>query len=174
MSTANPAQARKFTVQTDQPFVVFLVGMRINRLRSFKKWRLVTSYFPRMISALEEHPETGFLGKEQFFRLFPITTLALTYWRTMDDLERFATGRGSIHVKGWQDFNKQIGTDGSVGVWHETYVMEPGKHESLYVNMPLFGMSKAVPGVTDAVGNLHSQHGRMHAPAQPVYAEPVR
>ncbi len=28
----------RYTAQTDEPFVVFLIGMRINRFFAFRKW----------------------------------------------------------------------------------------------------------------------------------------
>jgi hypothetical protein len=36
-----------------------------------------------------------------------------------------------------------VGTDGSVGIWHETYKVAAGDYENIYVNMPLFGLGKA-------------------------------
>src|SRR5271163_2213504 len=40
-------------------------------------------------------------------------------------------------------FNRPVGTGGSIGIWHETYLVEPGKAESIYVNMPVFGLAAA-------------------------------
>ncbi|WP_081625616.1 monooxygenase family protein [Bacillus sp. 123MFChir2] len=31
----------------------------------------------------------------------------------------------------------------TVGIGHETYVIEKGQYESVYVNMPRFGLAKA-------------------------------
>jgi hypothetical protein len=44
-----------------------------------------------------------------------------------------------------------VGTNGSVGIWHETYAVSPGTYENVYVNMPPFGLGKA--------GNLHPASG---------------
>ena len=44
-------------------------------------------------------------------------------------------------------FNRAIGKDGTVGVWHETYLIEPGKYETIYANMPLFGLAAATSHV---------------------------
>jgi hypothetical protein len=32
---------------------------------------------------------------------------------------------------------------GDVGIWHETYLVANGRHETIYANMPLFGLAKA-------------------------------
>ena len=43
-------------------FVVFLIGMRINKLWKLHKWLPVFLAMPRMLKELEAHPESGFLG----------------------------------------------------------------------------------------------------------------
>ncbi|MEH2092747.1 MULTISPECIES: DUF4188 domain-containing protein [unclassified Nostoc] len=44
----------------------------------------------------------------------------IQYWRSFEDLERFARNLADAHLKAWQRFNQAIGADGSVGIWHET------------------------------------------------------
>ena len=53
-----------------------------------------------------------------------------------------------------------VGTDGSVGIWHETYVASPGSYESIYVNMPPVGLGKAGT-VCPATGAKQSAACRM-------------
>ncbi len=36
-----------------------------------------------------------------------------------------------------------MGADGSVGIWHETYLINPGNYEAIYGNMPIFGLAAA-------------------------------
>lgn len=43
------------------------------------------------------------------------------YWRSMDQLLAYAKNKTAAHLPAWQAFNKAVGTDGSVGIWHETY-----------------------------------------------------
>jgi len=57
------------------------------------------------------------------------------------------------HLPAWQSFNKSIGSDGSVGIWHETYAVAPGTYENIYVNMPLFGLGLA--GTTQGVAEAN-------------------
>ena len=40
------------------------------------------------------------------------------------------------------NFNKRVGTNGDVGIWHETYRSRSGDYENVYVNMPRFGLGK--------------------------------
>jgi Domain of unknown function (DUF4188) len=138
--------AGRFTAKTDEPVVVFLIGMRINRWWAFSKWWPTVSAMGPMLKTLRQHPEKGFLGAENF--LYPQGVCLLQYWRSIEDLTRFARNPSDPHQQAWQQFNKSIGSDGSVGIWHETYQVAPGAHESIYVNMPVFGLAAATQHVS--------------------------
>jgi hypothetical protein len=150
----------RFTAHTDKPFVVFLIGMRVNRFSSFSKWMPVAQAMGPMLKTLYEHPEKGFLGGENFFRLFPITTLLLSYWQSFEDLECFARHPSEPHLDAWQRFNRSVGSDGTVGIWHETYLIEPGNYETIYGNMPVFGLAAATEHIP-ATGRRESASGRI-------------
>jgi hypothetical protein len=66
------------------------------------------------------------------------------------------------HLPAWQAFNKAVATNGSVGIWHETYAASPGTYENIYVNMPLFGLGKAGT-VQLAAGGRQSAADRLRA-----------
>jgi len=57
-------------------------------------------------------------------------------------------------------FQPAIGANGDVGIFHETYRIEPGAYENVYVNMPplLFGR---IGALVQARGNLNSARERM-------------
>ena len=55
---------------------------------------------------------------------------------------------------------RPVGTDGSVGVWHETYVVEAGRHEAIYNNIPIFGLDKVTEHVP-AKGRLETARRRL-------------
>ena len=135
----------RFTADTDVPFVVFIIGMRINKLLAFWKWVPTGQAMGRMLSSLAKDPESGFLGGEPF--LYGHGIGMIQYWRSADDLERFARSPQEPHLKAWQRFNKAIGKDGSVGIWHETYQVAAGAYETIYANMPRFGLSAATSHV---------------------------
>jgi len=130
---------KRVTASIDGDFVVFLIGMRVNQPLKIHKWMSVATAMPRMIKELSRQPELGFLHAEMWFGR---TTLMLQYWRSMDQLLDYAKNREAAHLPAWQAFNKTIGTDGSVGIWHETYAVSPGRYENIYVNMPPFGLGK--------------------------------
>ncbi|HEV2485227.1 MAG TPA: DUF4188 domain-containing protein [Terracidiphilus sp.] len=45
-------------------------------------------------------------------------------------------------------------------MWHETYTVSPGQHESIYANMPRFGLGVAAEHVT-ASGRLEHARSRI-------------
>lgn len=116
--------------------MVFLIGMRINQPLKLHKWLPVATAMPRMIRELHRQPELGFLHAEMWFAR---TTIMVQYWRSLEQLLAYAKNREAEHLPAWQAFNKTIGSNGAVGIWHETYVALPGSHENIYVNMPPFG-----------------------------------
>jgi hypothetical protein len=138
-------------------FVVFLIGMRINKPLMVHKWWPVASAMPRMLKELSVQPDLGFIHAEMWFAR---TTIMVQYWRSMAQLLAYAKNKEAAHLPAWQAFNKAIGTDGTVGIWHETYKASAGSHESVYVNMPAFGLGKA--GVlAPATGGRQSASGRL-------------
>jgi hypothetical protein len=149
--------AERVTASIDGDIVVFLIGMRINRLWKIHKWLPVTLAMPRMIRELYADPSSGFLGAHAWFG---ITTVMLQYWRSFDHLERYAKDRSQQHLPAWVAFNRAVGSSGDVGIWHETYRIRPGEYECIYNNMPAFGLAKATK-VVPASGYRDSAAGRM-------------
>ena len=135
---------QRLAARMEGEFVVFLIGMRVNRWWKILKWFRTALAMPRMVKELEANPELGYLGSESWFGR---TTIMVQYWRSMEHLHEYAKSRRSAHLPAWKRFNEIIGTSGDVGVWHETYRSRAGDYEGVYVNMPSFGLSKVGTGV---------------------------
>jgi hypothetical protein len=152
-------QAQRLTANLNGDFVVFLIGMRINKPLRIHKWLPVARAMPRMIKELTMQPELGLIHAESWFSR---TMIMVQYWRSMEQLLAYAKSKDAEHLPAWQSFNKSVGTDGTVGIWHETYVVSPGRYESVYVNMPAFGLGKA--GTLQAAsGGRQSAKDRLRA-----------
>ena len=149
----------RLTAHIEGDFVVFLIGMRINKPLKVHKWWPVAAAMPRMLRELYRQPELGFIHAEAWFSR---TIIVVQYWRSMEQLLAYSKDKDGQHLPAWQAFNKAISTDGSVGIWHETYAASPGSHESVYVNMPPFGLGRAA-SLQEAVGGLQSAEGRLSA-----------
>lgn len=161
----------RFSADIEGPFVVFLIGMRVNKFFAFRKWFATAMAMGPMIRTLYEHPEKGFLGAQTFFNLRGVVTIQ--YWRSFEDLERFARDRDDPHLAAWKQFNRSIGSDGSVGIWHETFLVDEGKYEALYGNMPVFGLASAAKHVP-ATGRRETARRRLGGTSEPAVESPLQ
>jgi hypothetical protein len=135
----------RFTAQSGEPFVVFLIGMRVNRLFALRSWPRVAAAMPPMLAELKRDPSLGLLHFETF--LYWRGIAVVQYWRSFEQLHAYAHARNTAHLPAWAEFNRRIGGNGSVGIWHETYTVAPGQYEAIYANMPRFGLSAAADHV---------------------------
>jgi len=142
----------RMTARMEKGFVVFLIGMRVNSFWKINNWLPVAMSMPRMLKELAANPDSGYLGAEQWFGK---TTIMVQYWESFEKLEAYARDRNGQHFPAWAAFNKNIKRSGDVGIWHETYKVEPGNYEVIYHNMPRFGLGKA--------GKLVPINSRTHA-----------
>jgi hypothetical protein len=122
-------------------FVVFLIGMRINRPLKPWRWLPVVAAMPRMLAELARQPELGLLHARAQYGLRSV--MMLQYWRSFAALEAYARARDRQHLPAWQAFHAAAGTGGDVGIWHETYVVKAGAYETIYVDMPRWGLGAA-------------------------------
>jgi Domain of unknown function (DUF4188) len=161
---------RRVTARIQGDFVVFLIGMRINKPWKPHKWLLNVRTMPKMLKELEAAPvEHGFLGYMNL-GLFSL----VQYWRSFDHLEAYARARDKEHWPAWLEFNRLMkDSRGDVGIWHETYLIRAGEYESIYSGMPLMGLAKAAR-LADVSGDAEAARGRLGAvadEAQPAAGE---
>jgi len=131
----------RFSAEIDGDFVVFLIGMRVNRPWRVRQWFPVFRAMPKMIAELEQHPETGFLGAHQ--GLMYGGPALVQFWRSFDELDRYARNPDARHLPAWKRFNQIVRGSGDVGIWHETYRVRAGEYEAIYGNMPRVGLAAA-------------------------------
>lgn len=137
-----------YTDDWKEGIVVFLIGMRVNRWWRPDLYLPIIGSMRRMLRELLSNPELGLLG---ITRTGPSNPLVLVqYWRSLEHLQRFARSADHPHLSAWGDFNRRVRATNAVGVWHETYIVPAGEHESVYVNMPAFGLA--------AVGGRRRSH----------------
>src|SRR3954467_7104442 len=150
MATVNP---QRMTAELDGDFVIFLIGMRINKPWKIHKWLPVFLAMRPMLKELEANPASGFLGHI----LAP--NVIVQYWRSFDQLEAYARSKEQHHWPAWMAFNQRLGNSrGDVGIWHETYQVRAGDYETVYSGMPPVGLGK--------VGKLVPASGRRESAGQ--------
>ncbi|WP_064745553.1 DUF4188 domain-containing protein [Pseudonocardia acaciae] len=145
--------------------VVVLIGMRFNHWWRVDKWLFVMLAMFRSLRHLADRDE-GLLANYTF--LGGRTTLMVQYWRSMDELQKFASNPDAPHLAAWRRYVRRIGNDGSVGAYHEAYQVRPGGTDVVYVNMPAFGLAGATaPVKVDAGRNTARQRVSYGTPEPP-------
>jgi len=152
-------RSERLTVEREDGFVVFLIGARVNKWWMLPVLWAVGRAMSRMMKELQADPSNGLLAFEAYAGR---TTLMLQYWRSVEDLQRYAKNRERAHVPAWRTWAQRWGLTGAMGIWHETYVVEPGTYECVYHHMPPFGLGKVGP-LVPAEGGLNSAAGRLGA-----------
>ncbi|MGY1615343.1 DUF4188 domain-containing protein [Geodermatophilus sp. SYSU D00691] len=132
----------QFAATPDGEVVLFLIGMRFNRLRRVRSWWPVFAGMPRMIRELLARPDSGLLARPRTY-WSGRDLLVVQYWRSVEDLGRYARDAGMAHAPAWGAFNRSGAASADVGIWHETYSVRADQVESLYGNVPLRGLAEA-------------------------------
>lgn len=144
--------------------VLFLIGMRINQLWRVWKWIPVFVAMPRMLIELAKNSELGLVGRPRTF-VSGRTILVWQYWQSFEQLEAYAKSASAKHLPAWRAFNRRISDNGSVGIYHETVVLSDTSVETVYANMPVFGLA-AVTGAVPAPRRGQSARERLAGVSQ--------
>ena len=91
---------KRVTAAIEGDFVVFLIGMRVNRPWKVWKWLPVFVAMPRMLRELEGRPESGFLGANLYVGS-PRRPMVVQYWRSFEHLEAYARSKDATHWPAW-------------------------------------------------------------------------
>ena len=80
----------RMTAEVEGDFVVFLIGLRINKPWKVHKWLPLFLAMPRMLRELEAQPDSGFLGHTMGLPVI------VQYWRSLT-LESYHALRDNRH-----------------------------------------------------------------------------
>ncbi len=137
-STTEPANHTRHSVAVDEPFVVFMVGARLNRLTWPGKLLQLNRSMGAMQRELLANPDLGCVHIENWAGR---TSVSVQYWRSLDHLLRYARNPDAEHLPAWRNFNKRFAADPAFGIWHEIHNVLSSK--ALYVNMPSLGLGRS-------------------------------
>lgn len=155
----------RLAARIEGDFVVFLIGMRINRLHRPDKWVPVAGAMGRMLPELVRRPELGLLGSRTRWGGRHLDLVQ--YWRSFGHLHAYARARDAAHLPAWRAYNRAVRGNDAVGVWHETFLVRAGEYEAVYRSMPPYGLAAAAEAVP-AGGALASATGRLGRGAESV------
>ena len=143
----------------DDEIVVFLIGAHVHRWHRVRSWLPTVIGMTRMLKQLANDPDLGLLAAQSYFSGRDV--IVVQYWRTVEDLGRFAKDPALAHAPAWSKFNAAAAASGDIGIWHETYRVSPDQIETRYANMAPFGLGKAL-GVRNRLGSpRNTTHERM-------------
>ncbi|MFW0795435.1 DUF4188 domain-containing protein [Gordonia sp. CPCC 205515] len=126
---------------------LFLIGMSLPRPRHLRAWLGAFLAMPRMLVYLRKRPDSGLLAARLYLGS---SLMVVSYWRSAEDIRRFAADGGAPHLPVWRWFNNRYADKNAVGIWHETYVI--GEHETISSGMPPYGLGEAVGVVPIGAG----------------------
>jgi hypothetical protein len=148
-------QNGRMTHEHDGPIGVFLIGMRFNRLHRPDLWVPPFLAMPKMLTELYRNQaaaaagdaeDLGFLGARTLMGGKGVTVIQ--YWRSVEDIYRYASAPDHEHRPAWTAFNAAARkAQGVVGIWHETFAVPAGAHESVYIGTPVMGIADATASV---------------------------
>ena len=145
----------RWQAKIDGDFVVFIIGFKVhNPFKALRAVPLLAS-MPKMLNDLSQDPSKGLLAFQPHGGPFGVI---VQYWRSFEDLERFARSPDDRHAKVWRDWYRRAQHKNSgVAIWHETYQVKAGAYEAIYQNMPDFGLGKA--GRAERIGRRSASAG---------------
>ena len=74
----------------------------------------------------------------------PRTYMVVQYWESKEKLLAYAAAPDKRHHPWWARINRYARKGAThVGIWHETYVVPEGSYETIYGDMPPFGLAAA-------------------------------
>jgi hypothetical protein len=131
---------KRLAAEMDGEFVVYINGMRLNKLRAIHKYLIAGRKLAAMFDRLEADPDSGFLGYEPAIRGLR-SGAAIQYWRSLEDLRAFAQDSDDHHVGAWKWANESI-RKGEIGFWAELYVIGDENYETFYRDVPPIGLGQ--------------------------------
>lgn len=154
----------RYTAQTEDPFLLFIIGMSINKPLAIRQWWPVFTAMPPMMDELRQNPDLGMM-EGRLYLSWPVI-MSVQVWRSFDHLEAYARATEARHLPAWKRFNQRVGKSGIVGIFHETYLIQAGNYEAVYVNMPKYGLGKAFHHAP-ATGRWETARRRLGGESEP-------
>ncbi|KAK9865882.1 hypothetical protein WJX84_007756 [Apatococcus fuscideae] len=136
----------RLTAQIEGDFVVVLIGSAFTSWRSIPQALSTAMSMRQMLKELQDEPYAGFLGATSWLSN---PSVSIQYWRSLEDLHRYARTPKRKHVGAWGRFNRYLKeaaagqhSDKGMGIYHEAYQVHAGEYETVYSNVPPTGLGQ--------------------------------
>ncbi|UUZ44889.1 DUF4188 domain-containing protein [Janibacter limosus] len=152
--------------------VVFNIGMTIRKPLRPDLWWAPFVAMPRMIAELSRNRAAADRGEAEDLGFLGAYTLmgrggpwVVQYWRSTEDLYRYASARDAQHLPARTKFNAVARKHpDAVGIWHETFAVPASGIETLYGN----GASTGLGALTGTVEATRRGRGARERPGSQV------
>ncbi|KMS75643.1 hypothetical protein ACM01_09205 [Streptomyces viridochromogenes] len=107
----------------------------------------------------------------------PRTYYVVQYWESKEKLHAYAHASDAPHRRAWAIYNRTEKAGKirqHVGLWHEAYVVPEGSYESIYADMPAFGLAAAHGQVPVEKRGRYAKDRFAHRSARAKAAEKAR
>jgi len=139
--------------------VLFLIGMRINRFWQVWRWFPVFVAMPKMLTELKKNRDLGLVGIPRIMVTGRVI-LVWQFWESFEKLAEYSRSSDRSHLPAWRAFNRKVRDNGSVGIFHETITLSDATVETVYGNMPIFGLA-ALTGPVPAAQRGQTARARL-------------
>lgn len=117
--------------------VIMLLGAKSNHPMGLfaPQFAAIGDWLEKMDQMFLKDEVPGFLGQTGFNRFDErgaIESVYISYWRSIEDLWKFA--HTSTHRDAWQWWEKNIKSNGYVGINHEIFEADAKHWENVYIN----------------------------------------
>ncbi|WP_313586965.1 monooxygenase family protein, partial [Exiguobacterium sp.] len=102
---------KRIIATPNKDVVVFIIGLRINRLRSVRQWLPTVQAMGPMLQECYAN-DVGLISHESLVGWRSLTLIQ--YWRSTEELMAYA--HGSRHLTAWKRFNQKARTSEAVGI----------------------------------------------------------
>lgn len=163
LRNAHPVLRGRWTANIEGSFCVFLIGVILNGHIPNKEMDNMKRAFDDMVKELESDPEKfGYLGGHGYSsqNIRVDGAMAVQYWRTQEQLMAYARNGMRKHIPAMNWSSKVVKASDHIGFWHESFHVEDGAYECIYVNCPQMLLGKA-SSVIPAVGTRRTARGRL-------------
>eukprot|EP00884_Botryococcus_braunii_P022837 jgi/Botrbrau1/9237/Bobra.0028s0032.1 len=168
---SNKIQPGRWKAKVEGDICVFIVGAYINNWWDVATWYWTMRAPEPMMRELAADASIGFLG---CINLIGNPTIQIQYWRSQEDLQKYAENQRLTHHAVWKDFNekaKDAYGSNSVGVFHETFLLPRNSIISGYRNCPPTGLGRFTGlEALERVSPLRNQPPWENGSAAPAYS----
>src|SRR5439155_14834676 len=106
-------KAARYTAEYPDDFVVFFIGMRINKIWRVREWVPTLRAAFAMVKELRQLPESPLLESRTMISVRDWRVpLFIQYWRSFDELEAWARNRDLRHRPAQTEFFRRTAYNG--------------------------------------------------------------